>query len=113
MLISLLLIAIAAAGGVAVTYLIEDDAPLMWRLAAGNVIGCAVFGTSAFALALGFGLSTAVVAGAVLLTLTPLLLFYGDGRRRKLQKDWSRAKERWQGTGVKRLWRFAYYAAFF
>jgi hypothetical protein len=37
MLISLLLIAIATAGGFALSYVVDDDAPLMWRIVVGNI----------------------------------------------------------------------------
>ena len=49
MLLSLLIMAAITAGGLGLTYLIEREEPLMWRLAAGCVIGSAVFGTLAFA----------------------------------------------------------------
>ena len=42
MIVSIVLIFVIALGGFAVTYLFADDEPLMWRLAAGNVIGSAV-----------------------------------------------------------------------
>lgn len=113
MLISLLLIAIATAGGLAISYHIDDDAPLLWRVAAGNVIGSAIFGTAAFALALGLGLNAAVVATAVAVAFLPALLFYRDDHRRRLRLDWIRAKDRLQGASGRKFFRFAYYAFFF
>jgi hypothetical protein len=113
MLISLLLILIAAGGGFALTYLVDDDAPFLWRVAAGNMVGCAVFGTVGFALALAFGLSTAVVITAAAVAALPVLLFYRDTQRRTFQHDWSRAKGRLQGASLAKFWRFAYYAFFF
>ena len=41
MLISFLVLALLALGGMALTYLIADDETVMWRLAAGTVIGAA------------------------------------------------------------------------
>ena len=113
MLISLLLIAIATAGGFAISYLVDDDAPFLWRLAAGNIIGCAVLGTIAFVLTLAFGLSTPVVIVSMLLSISPVLLLYSSERRRRLRQEWSRAKDRLQGATQKRLIGFAYYGFFF
>ena len=113
MLISLLLMVVAGAGGFAITYMIDDDAPLLWRLAAGNIIGSALFGTFSFVLALIFGLDVPVVAAAVVLAAVPLILFYKNDQRRRLQQDWTRAKDRMQGANARRFLRFAYYAFFF
>jgi hypothetical protein len=113
MLISLLLITIIAAGGFAISYLIDDEAPLMWRLAAGNVIGCAVFGTVVLVLCLLFGLSVGVVAAALLLTVLPLLIFYRSSYRQMLRHDWSAAKGKLEGYNTRKFLRFAYYASFF
>ena len=113
MLISLLLLAGAAAGGFAITYLIDDDAKLLWRVAAGNVIGSAVFGTVGFILALGVGLSVWTVAAAFLLSLLPIILLRRGERRKRLSGDWSRAKGNLQGGSSRKFLRFAYYAFFF
>jgi hypothetical protein len=113
MLISLLLVTIAAAGGFAITYMIEKDEPLMWRLAAGNVIGSALFGTVAFFFALLFGLNPAVVVGALALAALPALLFLKAANRKRLGADWSRAKSRLQGAGSAKALRLAYYTFFF
>ncbi len=113
MLISLLLLMIIAAGGFAVTYLIDDDAPFMWRLAAGNVIGAAVFGSLGFGLALAFGFNPGVAVAAAILTLAPLLLFYRSDYRKNFRHDWTLAKGRLQGTNTRKFLRFAYYGFFF
>ena len=113
MLISLLLIAVAAAGGLAITYRIEEDAPLMWRLAAGNIIGSALLGTATFLLALIFGLNAAVVLAALAIAAAPVSLFYAEAPRKRLRSDWSRAKDRLQGTSLARFRRLAYYTFFF
>ncbi|NOT47611.1 MAG: hypothetical protein HOP17_07650, partial [Acidobacteria bacterium] len=55
MLISIILVLAIAAGGLAITYLIETDEPPLWRFAAGTVIGSAIFGTATFAIALLVG----------------------------------------------------------
>lgn len=113
MLISLLLIAIITAGGFALSYAIDDEAPFMWRLAAGSIIGCAIFGTAGFVLALIAGLNAVVVIAVLLLSALPLLLFYPQNYRRKLAHDWSSAKGKLQGMNTRKFLRFAYYAAFF
>lgn len=113
MLISFLLIVIAAAGGLAITYLIDDDAPFMWRLAAGSIIGGAMFGTVGFLLALLAGLTAITVAVSLALAAAPVLLFMDRVRRHKLSQDWARAKGKLQGGNARKLLRFAYYAFFF
>ena len=113
MLISLLLIAVSIAGGFPVTYFVDDDAPLMWRLAAGSIIGCAICGTVGFLLALCCGLSSATVVAACVITLIPLLYFYRRDNRRKLNNDWLKARSRLQGASARKALRFAYYAFFF
>jgi len=114
MLVSLLLIAIITAGGFALTYVIDEDGPLMWRLAAGNIIGSSVVGTAGFILALIFGLSMGAAVAALVLGLLPLLLLHRDTRhRRRLRQDWSRAKSKLQGANTRRFSRFAFYALFF
>ena len=113
MLISLLLIAIVTAGGFALSYLVDDDVPLMWRLAAGNVLGSAVFGTAAFVLALIAGLNVGGAAGALVLALLPVVLFYRRDYRRAARHDWSSAKGKLQGFNSRKFLRFGYYAFFF
>jgi hypothetical protein len=113
MLISLLLITILTLGGMSLTYLLSDDKPLMWRLAAGNIVGSAIFGTLAFAVACLVGLSGVTIIASLLVTLTPLLLFLDNRRRGRLKNDWAKAKGKLQGGGVKRFRGFAYYAFFF
>ncbi len=113
MLIALFLIAVAGAGGFAITYLFDDDAPIVWRLAAGCIIGSAVFGTLGFLLTLFFGLNTAVVIVALLLTASALLLFYREDKRKVLWRNWTHGKSRMQGGGSGKIFRLAYYAFFF
>src|SRR5688572_21014971 len=107
MLLSLLLISLIAAGGLALTYLITDDEPFMWRLAAGSVIGSAVCGTAAFVIASVFGLNVATAALSVALAMLPLALFYRDRHWKQLRTDWSRAKGKLQGASWAKFLRFA------
>ena len=113
MLISLLLLTLVSIGGFAITYLFDEESPIMWRLAAGNIIGSAVCGTAGFVLALMFGLNIGVLLGATIIALLPVLLFRGEDYRRRFRRDWLNAKSKLQGASTRKFLRFAYYAAFF
>ena len=89
MIFTFLLLLITMAGGVAITYFYDDDAPLIVRLAAGAIIGSALFGLAGFLLALVFGLNLASVSIAALLCALPLIVFRRDEFRRRLQKDFA------------------------
>lgn len=111
MLLSLLIMAAITAGGLGLTYLIEREEPLMWRLAAGCVIGSAVFGTTAFVLALAFGLTPLTVVFSLLL-LVAAGFFVLRGERRKLfDHDLAKAKGKAQGSRSIKVLPFFYYAA--
>ncbi|HSI89230.1 MAG TPA: hypothetical protein VK918_09250 [Pyrinomonadaceae bacterium] len=112
MIYSLFLMLLITAGGYAVTYLISDDEPVLWRLAAGCVIGTAIFGTAGFVLGLAFGLTPMSVAFAMLLTLVPLLLFLDPVRRRASARERARARTRVQSPGSGNFYRFLYYVFF-
>lgn len=112
MLLSLILILVAGIGGFALTYVFEDEEPFLWRAAAGVVIGSALFGTVSLLLAIAAGLNTFTAAGALLVTISPVLLFRSVSRRKRLRLDWERAKGRMQGASRAKAVRFFYYAAF-
>lgn len=110
MILGLIILFAITIGGAALTYLIEDDEPLLWRLAAGGVIGSAIFGFSGFLLGFAFGITQAVAAFALVLTLLPLLLLLDQRRRKAFNRDRILARGKLQGaTGAKFL-RFLYYA---
>lgn len=111
MLISLLIVAAITAGGLGVTYLIEREEPLMWRLAAGNVIGSAMFGTVAFCLAMAFGLNAVTIAASLVITVLPLGLMLSGERRKSFDHDLAKAKGKLQGTSLAKALPFLYYAA--
>jgi hypothetical protein len=113
MLLSILLISLISVGGTSLTYLLFDDEPLMWRIAAGCVIGSAVFGTAGFVLANLAGLSAATAVVTFALMLSPLLIFRDKGRRSELAADRNRAKNRFQGKSLRRFLPFLYYSFFF
>ena len=112
MLFSLVLILGIAAGGFALTYLFESDEPFMWRVAAGNVVGCAIFGTVGFVLAMMFGLNAATVAASFAITIVPVFFILKGERRKTFEHDWAKAKGKLQGANLKKVLRFCYYAAF-
>jgi hypothetical protein len=113
MFISLLVIILACAGGLAVTYVFADEETFLWRLSAGTVIGSGVFGTLTFAAASVLGLNALSIAIAMAATLLPLLLFRKRPYRRQLWLEWQRAKGKLQGAGRKTFFRFGYYVFFF
>lgn len=112
MLISALLILVVAAGGLALTYLIERDEPLMWRLAVGTVVGSVVYGTLAFVIGSFAGLAMASPV-ALVLTLAPLLIFRDKSVLDRFRHDYGRAKGKFQGGSTTKLLRFLFYAFFF
>ncbi len=112
MLISLVLIALIAAGGLAITYLIADDEPLMWRAAAAAIIGSAIFGTLLFIVASFVGLSTATSAICMVITCLPAGLFWRRDISARFRKDRQRAGDKLQGITAPKLMRFSYYAFF-
>ena len=112
MIYSLSLMLLITAGGFALTYLISDDEPILWRAAAGCVIGTAIFGTAGFVLGMAFGLTPAVVAGAMVVTLSPLLLFAFGDRRQRFDRERSNAFGRVQTAGRDGFLRGVYYFVF-
>src|SRR5688572_15584550 len=113
MLISLLVLLVLAASGAALTYMLVDDEPLMWRLAAGSIIGWAAFGLAAFVIACLIGFSTGALVLALAVTMLMLACLRPRDRRERFWRDWAKAKGTFQGASVKKGRRFAYYAFFF
>jgi hypothetical protein len=109
MLISLIIVAAITAGGLGLTYLIEREEPVLWRVAAGNVIGSAIFGSVAFALAMIFGLNPATVIGSLVITLLPIGLIINGERRKRFDHDLAKAKGRIQGSRSAKILPFIYY----
>ena len=71
MLVSIFLILIVSLGGFAITYLIEREEPLMWRVFAGTLIGQSMFATLLFAFSFVFGLTIISVLLAAAIALSP------------------------------------------
>jgi hypothetical protein len=112
MILSIFLISLITAGGFALTYLIADDEPLSWRIAAGCVIGCAFFGTVGLAIASVAGLSVVIAIVMFLLVLSPLLLLRNSRISRLLAGDRNRARQRFEGKSLRRVMPFVYYVGF-
>ena len=87
MIFAFLLVLMATGGGFAVSYLYDDDAPFVVRIAAGAVIGTALVGLAGFLLALVFGLNPATVFISTLVCALPLLIFKRNDFRQKLTQD--------------------------
>ncbi|MBX3243131.1 MAG: hypothetical protein KF685_01530 [Acidobacteria bacterium] len=113
MILSALLIALMTAGGLAVTYALDEDKPMLWRISAGCVIGMTVFGTAGFLVSFIFGLSVAAVIISLLITMLPLMLFRDERRRKQFYQDKDRAFGKLQGASVRKFLPFLYYAFFF
>lgn len=112
MLVSILLVFLIVLGGFALTYPIADDEPLMWRIAAGNVIGSALFGTLSFVGATVAGFTTAAMIGCFAVFFALLLVFRNAENLNLLRQDLSRAAASTAGTDVRKIARLAYYAFF-
>ncbi|MBK7708406.1 MAG: hypothetical protein IPJ30_22275 [Acidobacteria bacterium] len=109
MIITFAIIVLITAGGGALTYLYEKHDSLLARLAAGNVIGLAIFATAGFLLACVFGLSSITAVAALVLTLTPLALLSNPKLIKELRHDWAKAKGKAQGATTQKTIRFGYY----
>src|SRR5688572_3918469 len=112
MLISLLILALIASGGLALTYLITDDESFLWRWSVGSIIGSALFGLVAFLAACLIAFSPVTLIGSLLVTMLPLLLLRRPDIRNRFNRDWDRAKGTLQGVTTLKMRRFAYYAFF-
>jgi len=113
MLITILILALIASGGLALTYLIADDEPMLWRVSAGSIIGSALFGVVAFVTACVVGFSMVTIIGSLIVTMLPLVLLRRSDIRAKFDHDWAKAKGTVAGANLKKMRRFAYYAFFF
>ena len=113
MLVSVILIIVLTFGGLAITYLIDREETLLWRLAVANVAGSCIFGLVAFVAACLGGLTTSVVIGSLVVTMLPALLFLRSDAREHLRRDLQRAGSRLRDANTSRLIGFCYYAFFF
>ncbi len=87
MIFAFLMVLMTTFGGFAVSYLYDDDAPLVVRIAAGAVIGTALVGLAGFLFALVFGLNPATVFISTLVCALPVMIFKRNDFRQKLTQD--------------------------
>ncbi|MDT4952060.1 MAG: hypothetical protein QOJ02_198 [Acidobacteriota bacterium] len=88
---ALALALIAIAGGALVTYLFDEDAPLVARLCMGACVGFAALGLLGFILASLFGLNLLALILSAILLAAPLLLLLKPARREEVSADIERA----------------------
>jgi hypothetical protein len=112
MLIAILFIFILTLGGIAITYLFEKGEPMLWRVAAGSIIGQCVFGTLLFVVSFVSGFGTASILIAAALALLPIAFVLRSEDKRILTHDWAKAKGKLEGANLHKFAAFAYYAAF-
>ncbi len=113
MILTFLIILLITCGGTALTYLYEKEDSLLVRLAAGNVTGSAIFATIGFLLACFFGLSTATVLIALLVTLLPIAILSRKQFQRQFKTNLNKARGKLDGANLKKLLKFAYYVFIF
>src|SRR5436309_922092 len=87
MFFALALALIAIAGGALVTYLFDEDAPLVARLCMGACIGFAALGLFGFILASFLGLNYLALLLSVALLASPLLMLMKPLRREHVRAD--------------------------
>ncbi|MBX3298010.1 MAG: hypothetical protein KF736_00945 [Acidobacteria bacterium] len=113
MLISFALMAILSVGGGALTYLFVREASILWRLAAGSIIGSAIFGIAAFIVACITGLTGVGVAVALIVALLPLFVFLNRQERTQMKREFAHARGKLEGGGLARAGGLAFYVIFF
>jgi hypothetical protein len=109
MILTFLLIFLITCGGTVLTYLYEKEDSLLVRLAAGNVVGSAIFATVGFLLACFFGLSAGSVLIALVITVLPLALFAKHDYRPRLKTNLNNAKSQLDGADFGKILKFGYY----
>ncbi|HEY8561078.1 MAG TPA: hypothetical protein VIL74_11955 [Pyrinomonadaceae bacterium] len=113
MILTLLLIFLITSSGAVLTYLYEEEDSLLVRLAAGNVVGSALFGTAGFLLACLFGLSAGTVLAALAIALLPLAFLAREDCRTRLKDNLGGAQKQLEGADFGRILKFSYYAFIF
>lgn len=95
------------------TYLYEKEDSLLVRLAAGNVVGSAIFATIGFLLACFFGLSTTTVLIALVFTLLPTVILTRKDSQKQFKANLNKARGKLDGANFKKFLKFAYYVFVF
>ena len=113
MFFSLVLLALIASGGFALTYLVSEDEPFMWRVCTGSIIGSAIYSLLVFIAACFVGFTPAVVVITLIITMLPLLLLRKPVYKRRFQQDWARARGKLSGVTGRKSINLTYYIFFF
>ena len=113
MFLSLLILLLITFGGLCLTYLFAENETFLWRLAAGNIIGSALFGTTCFIIACIFGLNAPTILISLLISLLPLILLRKKDIKQKFSRNWQSAKGKTHNTNRTKVLGFIYYTAFF
>jgi hypothetical protein len=113
MVITIIILFIITAGGTALTYLYEKEDSLLVRLAAGNVVGSAIFATVGFLIACAFGLSIATVLITLILTLLPVAILTKKDSQRQFKANLNKARGKLDGANLKKILTFGYYLSIF
>jgi hypothetical protein len=87
MFFALALALIAIAGGALVTYLFDEDAPLVARLCAGACVGLAALGLVSFVLASFLGFDYPVLILGAITLASPILLLIKEKMREQVSAD--------------------------
>ncbi|MER3631308.1 MAG: hypothetical protein C4325_03335 [Blastocatellia bacterium] len=103
------LIIATTAGGFALTYLFADHKRFLWRFAAGNVIGAAIFGTALFVAAMLLGFDTLAILIALAVSLSPIAIFTSRRKKAEFKQDLNASKGRLCAPGSWSLLNFCYY----
>lgn len=91
MLFALALALVAIAGGAALTYLFDEDAPLVARLCMGACIGFAALGLFGFILASLLGFTSVALILTAVVVASPLVLLINVKRRAEVSADFHEA----------------------
>jgi hypothetical protein len=91
MLFALALALVAIAGGAVLTYLFDEDAPLVARLCMGACIGFAALGLFGFILASFFGFTSFALILTAAVVASPLVLVAQGQRREEVSADYHEA----------------------
>ena len=110
MFTSLAVIFLITFGGTILTYLYEKEDSLLPRIAAGNVIGSAIFGTAAFVFASLAGFSVATVVAAIVVSLLPLLLLTRKNIYTEFVANLRKARGKFEGATLPKFLTFLYYS---
>ncbi len=112
MFLSLVLIIVITAGGFGLTYRLDNSAAFMWRVAAGNIIGSALFGVACFFLSLLAGFNYFSIIAPALLIFAAVLIVKRKDSAKIFEHDWDKAKGRIERFTFGRVKTLSYYAFF-